>query len=387
VPRYDVVVAGLGAMGAATTLALARNGVRVAGFDAHRPPHELGSSHGGTRITRRSVAEGDVYVPLVARSQERWRELEAELREELFVQCGVLVLGDAAGGSHHGRVDFARETKALADLHGIDHEMLTGDDVRGRFPALAAPNGDAYFEPQGGYLRTEACITAMLAAAERRGAVLHYDEVVTSWSANASGYRIVTTNGAYDAGRVVLAAGPWIAELVPELRRTCSVQRQVAHWLAIEDAPAYERLAALPVYLWFHGPGDEDWFYGFPAVDGPHGGVKVATERYGAPTTPASVVRSVLGSEPREVFDHHVAGRLSGVTPAALRSSVCLYTVTPDFGFVLDALPADPGVLVVSACSGHGFKHAPAIGECAAALAVGEPAPYDIGAFSLSRFA
>jgi sarcosine oxidase len=387
VPRYDVVVAGLGAMGAATTLALARSGASVAGFDAHHPPHELGSSHGRTRITRRSVAEGDVYVPLVARSHQRWRELESEHDAELFVECGVLVLGDASGGSHHGRIDFTQATKALADRHGIDHEMLTGDDVRGRFPAMAAPDTDAYFEPQGGYLRTEACVTAMLDASVRRGAALHYDEAVTSWSATPGGYRVDTTAGAYDAGRLVLCVGPWIAELVPALARTCSVQRQVTHWLAIDGALAYEPLAALPVYLWFHGPGDDDWFYGFPAVDGADGGVKVATERYGAATTPASVVRTVEGSAPRAVFDAHVAGRLLGVTPVALRSSVCLYTVTPDFGFVLDSLPSDHGVLVVSACSGHGFKHAPAIGECAAALSLDAPPPFDVGAFSLSRFA
>jgi sarcosine oxidase len=385
VPRYDVVVAGLGAMGAATTLALARSGARVLGLDAHRPPHELGSSHGATRITRRSVAEGEAYVPLVARSHVRWRELEAELGEELFVQCGVLVLGDAAGGSHHGRVDFTEATRRLAEVHGIDHELLTGDEVRTRFPSMIAPDGDAYFEPSGGYLRAEACVAALLTAAERHGATLRYDEPVTSWTARNGCYEVSTPLGSYDAGRLVVAVGPWGAELVPALRSTCTVQRQVAHWLAIEDG-AFESLAGLPVYLWFHGPRDEDWFYGFPATEGPSGGVKVATERFGPATTPSTVARSVAAGAAGEVFAAHVAGRLRGVAPTSVRSSVCLYTVTADFGFVLDVVPEDPGVLVVSACSGHGFKHAPAIGECAAALALGEQPEIDVSAFSLSRF-
>ena len=385
VPRYDVVVAGLGAMGAATTLALARAGANVLGLDAHHPPHDLGSSHGGTRITRRAVAEGDAYVPLVARSHELWRQLEGEGDEELFVQCGLLVLGDAAGGSHHGRADFARATRALADAHGIDHEMLTADEVRVRFPAIVAPQADTYYEPGGGYLRTEACVSAMLAAAVRHGATLHYGTPVTRWSATTGGVRVATSDATYDTTRLVLALGPWIGDLIPRLRASCSVQRQVVHWLAIEDG-GFDTLSQLPVYLWFHGPGDGDWFYGFPAVDGPHGGVKVATERFGAPTTPATVVRSVSADEAPAVFTEHVTGRLRGLAPIALRSTVCLYTVTPDFGFVVDALPDDSDVLVVSACSGHGFKHAPAVGECAAALVLGERPAIDVSAFSLSRF-
>jgi sarcosine oxidase len=386
VARYDVVVAGLGAMGAATTLAVARSGASVLGVDARRPPHGFGSSHGGTRITRRSVAEGDEYVPLVARSHVRWRELERELSTELFVECGVLVLGDAVGGSHHGRVDFAAATRALAERHRIGHELLAEDEVRTRFPAIDPPGGESYFEPSGGYLRTEACVEAMLASARRHGATLGFDEPVVSWSPTPGGVSVTTTSGDHEASRLVLAVGPWIAELVPALASTCNVQRQVAHWFAVEDASALRDLARLPVYLWFHGPGDDDWFYGFPAVDGDGGGVKVATERFGSSTTPSAVERTVDDAAPRDVYDRHVKGRLRGVAPLALRSSVCLYTVTPDFGFVVDQLPGEPSVVVVSACSGHGFKHAPAVGECAAALALGVATPFDVSSFSLARF-
>jgi sarcosine oxidase len=385
VVRTDVVVAGLGVAGASVALALARAGARVVALDAHHPPHSLGSSHGQTRITRRSVAEGDAYVPLVARSHEVWRELEAASGESLYVACGLLVLGDAGGGAHHGQHDFPSATRELAARHGISHEMLTASEVEARYEALVAPEGDAYFEPEGGYLRAEACVTALLEAARRHGAELRGGEAVASWSSGHG--RVVVTSSAntYDAERLVLCVGPWLPGLVPSLARVCSVQRQAAHWFEIDD-DGYDQLAALPAYLWFHGGGPSEWFYGFPAVDGPAGGIKVATERFGAATAPGAVDRRVPVAESDEVHHSHVAGRLRGVGRRALATSVCLYTVTDDFGFVLDVLPGEPEVLVVSACSGHGFKHAPAVGECAAAMALGAAPPFDGTPFSLARF-
>lgn len=384
VPRADVVVAGLGVAGASVALALARSGARVVGLDAHEPPHSLGSSHGQTRITRRSVAEGEAYVPLVARSHEVWRELEATSGAPLYVACGLLVLGDAGGGAHHGQHDFPFATRELAVRHGIDHEMLTASEVEARYPALVVPDRDAYFEPEGGYLRAEACVNALLDAARRHGAELRGGEAVASWSANHGRVEVTSSAGTYDAERLVLCVGPWLPTLLPSLAGAFSVQREVAHWFEIVDGS--EELAALPAYLWFHGGGPSDWFYGFPAIEGHTGGSKVATERYGAATTPLSVDRTVHPSESEEVFRSHVTGRLRGVGPRPVRTSACLYTVTDDFGFVLDALPGEPEVLVVSACSGHGFKHAPAVGECAAAMALGGTPPFDCSAFSLGRF-
>ena len=93
--HYDVIVIGLGAMGAATLYQLAKRGVRVAGVDRYAPPHDQGSSHGDTRITRQAVGEGAAYVPLVLNSQRIWRELEAQSGEALFEACGMLMLSSS----------------------------------------------------------------------------------------------------------------------------------------------------------------------------------------------------------------------------------------------------------------------------------------------------
>ncbi len=88
----DAIVIGLGAMGSAAAFQLARRGAKVVGIDRFLPPHEHGSSHGETRITREAIGEGESYVPLVMRAHEIWREIEAETGEELLVRCGGLVL-------------------------------------------------------------------------------------------------------------------------------------------------------------------------------------------------------------------------------------------------------------------------------------------------------
>lgn len=383
-PSADVVVAGLGVAGAATTLALARSGASVVALDPNPPGHHLGSSHGETRITRVAVGEGDAYVPLVARSHECWRELESEDAGELLVTCGLLVLG-GPGGTHHGRGSFVDATVWRARRHGIDHELLDPADVAARFEAIVPPAAPAYFEPGGGYLHAEACVRALCDAARRHGARLAYGDEVLGWEDTGSRLRVHARSGPTEADRLVVCAGPWLPELVPALASTLTVQRQVVHWLEVEPDGA-GALGELPAYLWFHGDGVADMFYGFPLLGGRAAGLKVATEVYGAPTTPGTVDRGVARGAARALHAEHVHGRLAGVRPSAVASSVCLYTVADDFGFVLDAVPGDPRVVVVSACSGHGFKHAPAVGECAAALALGERPPIDCSAFSLARF-
>lgn len=379
----DVIVVGLGAVGSATAYQLARSGARVIGIDQFDPPHPYGSSHGETRITRLAVAEGAEYVPFVQRSHELWRELAAATGRRLLVSCGGLIMGSATSTGQHGVEDFTSVTTALAVRHGIDHEVLSADDIRRRFGVFAVTDEVGYFEPSAGYLRAEDCVAAQLELAQRLGASLRRDERVTAWRATSSGVRVETNLDHYDAGRVVLAGGPWMPELVGALAPHLSVHRQVQFWFEIGAHQA--RFEALPVFIWLHGTAEGAYVYGFPAVDGPGGGLKVATETFDATTTAARVDRAVRAAEATTMFEGHLRGRIPDLTPRCLRHAVCLYTMTPDFGFIVDELPGQPNVLVASPCSGHGFKHSAAIGECVAAIALGRPAPIDVSRFSLER--
>jgi len=383
---YDVAVIGLGAMGAATLYQLARRGVRVVGIDRYAPPHDQGSSHGDTRITRQAVGEGPAYVPLAVRSQRLWREIEALTGEDLFEQCGVLVMSSTKTSSHHGRPDFTEATIALARTHGIAHEVLDGRAIRARFPQFGGLPDDTlgYLEPGGGFVRPERCIAAQLQLAARHGATLRTGEPVTALRSEGGTVEIATDAGTIRARHAIVCAGMWTAPLLgAPFDRLLRVNRQVLHWFEVAEPSVFA--AASPTFILFHGPGDIDSCYGFPPLPG-EGSMKVATEQYALATPPDALDRRTLADESATMFRDHLAGRFEGVLPRALRTAVCTYTVTPDSGFIIDRHPRLDGVTVVSACSGHGFKHSAAIGEALAKRHLGEADAINLAPFSLARF-
>ncbi len=381
VETADVVVVGLGAMGSAALHRLALSGVRAVGIDRFHPPHDRGSTHGESRITRLAVGEGPEYAPLVRRSHEIWRELEAESGESLFLQTGGLIMGSGAGVAvHHGKDDFVKRTVAVAREYGIAHEVLDAAEIGRRFPQFGLTGDEvACFEPSAGLVYPERCVAVQLRLAQAHGAVVHCGEIVSAVTDIPGGVAVTTGQRVIHAGRAILTAGPWLPQLAGgRLAEVTSVYRQVLHWFEVEDPAAYAP-GRFPVFIWIHGAGEHDYFYGFPALPGA-ATVKLATEQYAGAVNPDAVDRTVHPAEAAAMFADHIAGRLRGVTAGCARSATCLYTVTPDRGFVVDTLPGRPAVLVASACSGHGFKHSAAVGEILAGTAVGET-------FGLGRFA
>jgi sarcosine oxidase len=384
----DVAVIGLGAMGSATLLQLAKRGVHVVGIDRFDPPHNFGSSHGETRITRQAIGEGDIYVPLALRSHAIWDELEAETGERLIERCGFVAMASHDEAMvHHGKTGFVEATIAAARRHGTAHEVLSAAEVRYRFPQFIGLEGNerCYFEPGGGYVRPERCISAQLRLAARAGAQLLLNTKVVSVEVEQGGVRITTATDTIVAGQAVIAAGAWIKPFVPATAtRHMGVYRQVAHWLPITD-PAKFRGDA-PVFIWHHGPASDDQIYGFPPVDGADE-IKCAGETYAHPTEPDADWSFVAPAEADAFVRTHVAPRISGVASRVARSSACLYTVVDDGDFLIDRAAPDSPITLVSACSGHGFKHSSAIGETVARSLVspgsqGLPAPFRLGRFS-----
>jgi len=384
---HDVIVIGLGAIGSATTWQLAKRGAKVLGIDRHSPPHAMGSSHGDTRITRLAIGEGAQYTPLAVRSHEIWHDIESRTGEDLLVETGMLVISsDQRRGQMHG-VDFFRNTIEAARRYGIAHEELDAAAIRKRFPCFKVRDGEAgYYEREAGYLRPEACVSAQLRLAEEHGAVLHREERVTSIEARGDGVRVQTDRGHYDAAHGVIAAGPWVRELVPaDVARHFTVTRQLLFWFDAEPPLARFTPPEFPVWIWELQERNQA-IYGFPAIDGPHGGVKVATEQYSAGTSAEEVERRVEPEESSRMHAELVAPHLTGVTSRCVKAVACLYTGTPDFHFVIDRHPAVPAALIASACSGHGFKHSAALGEAIAQGILGQSSRLDLSAFRLDRF-
>ncbi|MEO8344655.1 MAG: N-methyl-L-tryptophan oxidase [Betaproteobacteria bacterium] len=385
--RFETIVLGLGAMGSATAYQLAKRGNRVLGIDRFSPPHDLGSTHGDTRITRLGIGEGAQYTPLAMRSHEIWRALEAETGSTLLTANGGLILSSKARTSRsHSDIFFANTVNA-AEQYAIAHEILDARQLRRRFPQfIVADDEIGYYEPSAGFVRPEECVRAQLALAAQHGAQLHRDERVTGFDASDRGVEVTTDRGSYFADRLVVTAGPWLPELVgPSFTRHLTIHRQVLCWFDV-DGPVEPFLPErFPVFIW-ELQGKRQGIYGFPAIDGARGGVKIATEQYDAATTPDDAEREVFSAEVRSIYEDYVQPYFPGLNGRCVKAARCLYTVTPDFGFIIDVLPGAERVLVASPCSGHGFKHSAAIGESLAERVIDGASRQDLSAFALARF-
>ncbi len=378
----DVIVVGLGAMGSAASRQLASRGVSVIGIDQYAPPHAWGSTHGDTRITRLAIGEGREYVPLARRSHELWRQIERESGAELLTQPGIVILA-------HPSSTFLEETRAAAREYVIEHRDLTNDELRAGFPMFAIDDQTVgYHEPQAGYVRPERAVAAQLTLALRDGAQLSLGERVEGWTASARGVTVTTDRDTYSAGQLLLCAGAWIGDLVAQARDIVAVYRQLLFWFPIREH--YEALRDMPGFVWDIG-GDQrgfvhlDGFYGFPAIDGPGGGVKVASETYEHTTAPDGRQHPADRAEIQRMYRGCVEPYLPWLGADPLRTVSCLYTSTRGSRFIIDHHPEHDGVMVVSACSGHGFKHSPAIGEAVAQWLTGERPAIDLAPFSFDR--
>ncbi len=384
----DVVVVGLGAFGAATLYQLALAGVKAVGIDRFNPPHDRGSSHGDTRITRAGVGEGEAYVPLAKRSHEIWRELEGLSGEQLYLDCGLLIIDGAEEAEFHGKSGIGANSITNARRGAVPHQVLSPAETMREFPQFRLMGHElVYFEPGGGLVFPERCIAAQLARAAELGATIITDEIVTSVCPVSGGVDIETESGRrLSADRAVITAGGWTPALVGPALSKMRLLRQTLHWFEPEDRKLYapERC---PTYIWTHGAGEEGSFYGFPELEGlARRGVKVATEQYRDEIgRPEDLERNVTAEESARLFAAHLAGRLDRLTSRALHASACFYTMAPDGDFAIDIHPESERIVIASACSGHGFKHSAGAGEYLAQLVAGAASP--IPAFRFRRSA
>lgn len=383
----DIVVVGLGAMGSATLDQLSVRGIDVVGIDQFAPPHDRGSSHGSSRITREALGEGPVFVQFVRASHRRWRELENETAEELFEQCGAVMIDNVhKGDSPHWDGGFIKTTFETAKKYSIKHEKLDRQGVVSRYPQFSGMNEDdiAYYEPGAGYVRPEKCIETQLKHAKSKGARIYTGEAVTSIQNTKYSVTVSTSSLVVTAKKAIVSAGAWIPYLLGEkFKRLFTVSRQVQFWVALEEGHQFPE--GSPVYIWEDGSGESGSFYGFPPLAGENT-IKVGSEKHNS-THPDEVDRIVTDEEAQEILDTHLKGRLTGISDNVVKSYACLLTFTPDKSFILDYHPEMQNVFVVAACSGHGFKHSAGVGQAVAQKITGEESEFDLSPFRFDRFA
>ncbi len=369
----DVVVVGLGGAGSAAAYHLARAGTSVLGLEQFGPVHGHGSSHGRTRIYRTAYFEGAHYVPMVQRAQELWRQLARESGERVIRPTGGLVLGDADSAYLTGAIRTARAC-------GLPHELLDRDEVGARFPAFRPrANERALFDPGAGVVFPEVAIRCHASGAAERGAELRYGARVTAWSSDAGGVTVRTASGEHRARTLVLTAGPWTRGMVPDVVLPLTLERQFQLWFPGTD-PDLVRPDRMPVFVWDRGK--EIRTYGVPDFGD---GVKVGAWTGRAAATPEAADRTFRPSD-AEPVRRFVAGSFLGVGSREREAISCLYTNAPDGDFLIGRHPRHPNVLIVSACSGHGFKFTSVVGEIVARLARDQAPGFDLSPFDPRRF-
>lgn len=367
---YDLAIVGLGAMGSATAFHASRAGLKVIGFDRFQPPHSSGSSHGLTRVIREAYFEDPAYVPLLQRAYPLWQALEAEWGEPLLELTGGLMIGPPDGELVPGCLASARQYR-------LPHEILTAAEVSGRYPAFELPETfAAVAEPRTGFLRPEVCIRAQLTFARQAGCRIEAPVQVLGWHKQAGDFVIRAGAEQYHARKLVLTAGAWLSRLVPELHLPLSVTRQALYWFAPRE-PERFALHRFPVFLIEVGAGRH--LYGFPDIGE---GFKVALHTPGMPIDPDTLPAQGLDSAELEDLRQLLARFLPAANGELRQQAVCMYTNTPDGHFWIDTHPDDTDLLLVSPCSGHGFKFSSVIGEEAARWVQGLPAGDDLSLFA-----
>lgn len=378
-PAYDVIVLGLGGMGSAAACHLSARGARVLGLEKFGPVHNRGSSHGGSRITRQSYFEDPAYVPLLLRAYELYEQLERDTGRDVATLCGGVMIGRPDSRTVAGSLRSAEQWD-------LPHEMLDAKEIRRRFPTLTPADDEvALYEARAGLLRPENTVAAHLQLAAGSGAELRFEEPVTRWEPYRGGVRVHTPQGTYTAGQLVICPGAWAPQLLTDLNVPFTIERQVMYWFQPEGGTGPYVPEVHPIYIWEDAAGVQ--IYGFPAIDGPDDGAKIAFFRKGTVCTPETIERTVHDDEVRAMAEQ-ARPRIPSLPGTFIKAATCMYSTTPDEHFVIARHPAHAGAVTV-ACgfSGHGFKFVPVVGEILADLALDGTTHHPIELFDPGRIA
>lgn len=377
---YDVIVIGLGGMGSAAAQHLAERGRRVLGLEQFSPVHELGSSHGATRIYRQSYWEDPAYVPLLLRSYELWATLEKKMSTTVLHTTGGLFVGAPDG-------ELVKGCLSTALAYRLPHDLLDADQIRNRFPCMTPqPNEVGVLEHRAGYLEPEKCVALQLSEAARLGAVLSFNEKVLEWHQSEKGscVSVKTDRAVYEAERLVVASGAWIPGLLARLQLPLKVTRQVMFWFEPAGSINMFLPGRCPVYV-LESKHDGQPLYGFPATEGAAGGVKVAIHGIPDACTPETINREISENDLVRI-QQKLSCSLPALGSKVIKAKTCMYTMTPDEHFILGLHPRFSSVVVAGGFSGHGFKFANVIGEILADLVIDGATKYKIDLFSPNRF-
>lgn len=370
---HDVIVIGVGGMGSAAAYHLAARGARVLALEQFDIPHDLGSSHGVSRIIRLAYWEHADYVPLLRRAFELWRALEATAGERLLVMTGYIDAGDETSPNIAG-------VRAACRRFQLASEEFDGAALTARFPGYRLPSGVvAILQPEGGFLLPERCVVAHVEAAQRAGAEIRAREPVLGWDIQAAGVRVRTNRTTYAASRLVVTAGAWTTSVATHAAGLLTPERQVMLW-SQPRRPEYFRVDNFPV---FYIRMPEGGFYGFPIYAIP--GMKIGKYHHRHETVDPDTMDRHAHLEDEEVVREGIRRYFPDADGPTMAMKTCLFTNTRDEHFIIDLLEHDPPIAIAAGFSGHGFKFCSVVGEILADLALDGGSRHEISLFSMKR--
>lgn len=369
-----VAVIGAGIIGSSAAFELAGAGHAVSLFEQFDVDHDKGSSFGDSRIVR-LFYDDPYYTRLMIEGLALWRRLEAASGQTLYEAFGGLYFGPS------GHASIASGVKGMQAV-GVDPVLLDARELRARFPAFSfADDETGFIDERAGSLRASRCVRAAVSAASDAGAIVRTGAKVVRIEARGGGVEIALRDGERERfDRAIVCAGPWSRALLARLDLPIRVTRQqYVHLQPTRDAAAFEA-GTMPVWI----DAAEIW-YGFPH-HGDVAGVKIASHDFGPEVDPDDVDRSIdeaLVRRTREYATRRLPALAGG---DVVYAKTCLYSVTPDEDFIVDAVRGVPGCFFVAGCSGHAFKFGPLLGAIAADLTVDAAPRADITRFRLDRF-
>jgi len=326
--EVEVVVVGAGVMGAATARALAQQGRDVLLVEQFEVGHTRGSSHGRSRIVRLAYPEVE-FVELAQEAFAGWRELEQESGQQLLELNGLLELVESAGQS----------SQAALEAVGAEYELLGAGEARGRWPVGVPEGWTALFQPEAGIVRSDLAHRALVDGAVANGARLQENTHIESLDD-------------VEAKAVVVTAGAWVTDLVPDL--PVHTTRETVAYFRRGGEPLPSIVALDPVTRG----------HAMYSLHDPEHGLKAGAHHAGArvgPDVPGEADPALV----ERIIDW-VARTYPDADPDPVAAETCMYTTTADEHFILER---HGKVVIGSACSGHGFKFAPAVGARLATLA------------------
>lgn len=369
--EFDAIVVGLGALGSAAACRLAERG-SVLGLEQFELGHDRGASEDHSRIIRLSY-HTPAYVRLAKRAYEAWAEIERDTGEPLIVRTGGLDLWPP-----NAAIPMADYTSSLS-AEQVAFDALDAGEVMRRWPQwLLDDDTLAVFQPDAGIAPAARCNDAHRRLAVDRGADLRPNSPVTAIHPSAGEVEVETPDARFRANRLILTTDAWTNDLLASLGLhlpLTSTQEQVTYFAAPDPTTfAPERF---PIWIWM----DEPSFYGLPTYGLP--GPKVAQDCGGNPVTPST---RTFETDPDNLarvttfVNRHLPSALGPV----IETKTCLYTLTPDRDFVIDAVPGHPEVLVALGAA-HAFKFAAVIGRALADLATVGTTDLDLSPFRIAR--